>query len=221
MMKERFTVPDLGVMEGKNPRKEVGMLIFWEQRLVFLATPKAGSTAVEVALEALASVAVQRPATLKHISAADFQRTFAPYLAEKAGAGFTTVALMREPIGWLRSWYRFRSRDDFDDPSHPMHGHSFDDFSRDYMANPRPAHAEIGTQAAHLSGPDGAVLVDRLFRYEDMDAFVQFLEDRLDCAITLPRVNVPPAVDTQLAPETEAALHRAMAQDFALYESLA
>ena len=35
------------------------MLIFWDQRLVFLATPKAGSTAVEVALEPLASLAVQ------------------------------------------------------------------------------------------------------------------------------------------------------------------
>lgn len=197
------------------------MLIFWEQRLVFLATPKAGSTAVEVALEALASVSVQRPAALKHTSAADFHRTFRPYLAEKAGAGFTTVALMREPTGWLRSWYRFRSRDDFEDPDHPMHGHSFDDFAKDYMANPRPAHANIGTQSAHLCGPDGTVLVDHLFRYEDIEAFVQFLEDRLDCAITLPRVNVPPAVDTQLAPETETALHEAMAQDFALYESLA
>ena len=197
------------------------MLIFWEQRLVFLATPKAGSTAVEVALEALASVAMQRPAPLKHTTAADFHRTFGPYLAERAGAAFTTVALMREPIGWLRSWYRFRSRDDFEDPNHPMLGRSFDAFARDYMANPRPAHADIGTQSAHLCGADGALRVDRLFRYEDIDAFVQFLEDRLDCAITLPRVNVPPAVDTQLEPETEAALHRAMAQDFALYESLA
>ena len=33
------------------------MLVFWEQRLVFLATPKAGSTAVESALGEFSGVA--------------------------------------------------------------------------------------------------------------------------------------------------------------------
>ncbi|MBZ4022414.1 hypothetical protein CKO11_08085 [Rhodobacter sp. TJ_12] len=198
------------------------MLIFWDQRLVFLATPKAGSTAVEVALESLASVTMQRPAPLKHMSAQDFRTTLAPWLAAQAGAPFTTVALMREPIGWLRSWYRFRTRDDFDDPDHPMAGRRFEDFARDYMARPCPAQADIGSQSAHLCGADGTPAVDRIFRYEQIDeSFVHFLEDRLDCAITLPRVNVPPAVDTELSAETEAALKEWMAADFALYESLA
>jgi hypothetical protein len=42
------------------------MLVFWDQRLVFLATPKTGSTAIAMALEPLASVSVQRPPVLKH-----------------------------------------------------------------------------------------------------------------------------------------------------------
>lgn len=197
------------------------MLIFWEQRLVFLATPKAGSTAVEVALESLATVTMQRPAPLKHMSALDFHRSLGPYLAAQAGAPFTTVALMREPIGWLRSWYRFRTRDDFEDPDHPMRGKTFDAFAQDYMAPSCVApHADIGSQSAHLCGADGKPALDRVFRYETIDAFVHFLEDRLDCAITLPRVNVPPAVDVELRPETEAALKDAMAADFALYDSL-
>ncbi|MEZ5684798.1 MAG: hypothetical protein R3D78_02410, partial [Paracoccaceae bacterium] len=66
----------------------------------------------------------------------------------------------------------------------------------------------------------GVPLVDRIFRYEDMEQFVHFLEDMLDCAITLPRVNVPPAVDTHLSPDTEAQLRAAMAKDLALYASL-
>lgn len=48
------------------------MLIFWEPRLVFLATPKAGSTAVEAALEPLAAVAVQRPGAMKHTDIATY-----------------------------------------------------------------------------------------------------------------------------------------------------
>lgn len=196
------------------------MLIFWEQRLVFLATPKAGSSAVEAALEPLAAVTMQRPVPLKHMSAKDYRLHLAPYLEAQAGAPFTTVALMREPIGWLRSWYRFRNRDDFEDPDHPMRGRSFEAFAQDYMATPRPAHADIGSQAAILCDASGAPLVDQIFRYEDIEAFVHFLEDRLDCAITLPRVNVPPAADVKLSPQTEAALHAAMAEDFRLYGQL-
>ena len=56
------------------------MLIFWDQRLAFLATPKAGSTAVEVALEPLASLAVQRPPKMKHVDAAGFYRHIHPWL---------------------------------------------------------------------------------------------------------------------------------------------
>ncbi|PYF13125.1 hypothetical protein C8J30_101510 [Rhodobacter viridis] len=197
------------------------MLIFWEQRLVFLATPKAGSTAVEVSLESLASVSMQRPAPMKHMSATEYHQVLAPWLAAKAGAPFTTVALMREPIGWLRSWYRFRTRDDIEDPDHPMAGKSFDAFAQDYMAAKPPPHADIGSQSAHLCAADGTPRVDRIFRYEEIGSFVHFLEDRLDCAITLSRVNVPPAADVELQPETEAALKRAMAADFRLYDSLA
>ncbi|WP_097068954.1 hypothetical protein [Rhodobacter maris] len=195
------------------------MLIFWDQRLVFLATPKAGSTAVEVALEPLASVRMQRPAALKHMSAADYHATLGPWLTAQAGTPFTTVALMREPVGWLRSWYRFRSRDDFEDPAHPMAGQSFESFAQNYMAH--PGTTGIGSQSAHLCDAAGTPLADRIFRYEEIERFVQFLEDRLDCAVTLPRVNVPPAVDTQLSATTETALKAALAADVALYESLA
>lgn len=196
------------------------MLIFWEQRLVFLATPKAGSSAVEAALEPLAAVAMQRPASLKHMSAKEYLTHFAPYFEAQTGAHFTTVALMREPISWLRSWYRFRARDDFEDPDHPMRGRSFEAFAQDYIGTPRPAHADIGSQSAILCDAARQPLVDRIFRYEDIDAFVHFLEDQLDCAITLPRVNVPPAADVQLSKQTEAALREAMADDFRLYQAL-
>ncbi len=37
------------------------MLVFWDQRLVVLATPKTGSSAIQTALESLAVLAIQRP----------------------------------------------------------------------------------------------------------------------------------------------------------------
>lgn len=186
------------------------MLIFWDQRLVFLATPKAGSTAVEVALEPLASLAVQRPPELKHVDAARFHRHIHPWLRDMTDDAFTTVALMREPIEWLRSWYRFQLRDAED----PVEG-GFEAFAQAYLAAPDALTQGIGTQSAFLGGD--SLQIDRLFRYEDIDALTHFLDEQLGCEIILPRINVPPSADVTLTPETEAALRDRLAPDFALY----
>lgn len=194
------------------------MLIFWDQRLVFLATPKAGSTAVEMALESLASASLQRPGAMKHTDIATYHRFLGPWLQAQTGQAFTTVALMREPVDWLRSWYRFKLRDDDDDPDHPMLGVSFADFARDYAAPDGPDRLGIIGQAAFLS--QGGAQVDRIFRYESMDRFVDFLESRLDCAIELPRANVPPSVDVHLPEDAETRLRQAMRADLTLYDGL-
>lgn len=191
------------------------MLIFWDQRLVFLATPKAGSTAIEVALESLASASLLRPDALKHTDIATYRRFVGPWLSAQTGADFTTVALMREPVDWLRSWYRFKLRDDHDDPRHAMDGINFSDFATRYAAG---QHPEIGSQSAFLT--DGDHRVDCIFRYEDIASFVDFLETRLDCAIELPRINVPPSVDVHLPEPAEAQLRHAMARDLDVYASL-
>ncbi len=195
------------------------MLVFWEQRLVFLATPKTGSTAIASSLESLASVSIQRPPVLKHTTVHRFRRFFGPYLEAASKADWTVVAMMREPRDWLSSWYRFRSRPDQTDPAKSTAGMSFDDFVRGWCSTPRPAFADVGSQARFLKPRQGEG-VSRLFRYEDIDSFVHFLEDRLGCEIILPRLNVSPSRATELSPETEALLHEVAADDFALYASL-
>ncbi len=196
------------------------MLIFWEQRLVFLATPKTGSTAIEAALESLASVSVQRPPEIKHTPAYRYRRFLAPYLHNSAdGASFTVVALMREPVDWLRSWYRFRQRDDVQDPARSTRGISFEQFAADYMKQPQPPHAQVGAQARFLSGPDG-LGVDRLFCYERLDSFLGFLEDRLDCEIILPRLNTSPPAEVSISEQMERRLRDHMRDDIRLYETV-
>lgn len=194
------------------------MLIFWDQRLAFLATPKTGSTAIAAALESAAAVSVQRPPLLKHTTVHRYRRFIGPYLAAAAKEEFTLVALMREPKDWLGSWYRFRQREETD-PARSTAGMSFDDFVRAWCSDPRPGFADVGGQARFLR-PRQGVGVDRLFRYEDMGEFVLFLEERLGRAVTLPRVNVSPDGATELSPATEALLRDAATEDFALYRSL-
>lgn len=198
---------------------EGGVLVFWDQRLVFLATPKAGSTAVAAALEPLAALSVQRPPLLKHTTARRYHRFIGPYLKAASGEAFTTVALMREPVDWLGSWFRYRRREDVLDDKMRTADMTFDAFAAAYCKSPQPGFAAVGSQAKFLSG-DGAPLVDRIFRYEAMDKFVDFLEDRLGCEVILPTVNVSPSADLGLEPATVARLRTVMAADFALYASL-
>ncbi|MBP9182333.1 MAG: hypothetical protein KBF78_04305 [Fuscovulum sp.] len=194
------------------------MLVFWEERLAFLATPKTGSTAVAAALESLAAVSIQRPPVLKHTTVHRFRRFFGPYLEAASKADWTVVALMREPRDWLGSWYRFRQREETP-AAKSTRGMSFDDFVRAWCRDPRPEVADVGSQERFLRPRQGQG-VDRLFRYEEIGTFVDFLEERLGCEILLPRLNVSPPGLTDLTPETEALLHQVAAPDFELYESL-
>jgi hypothetical protein len=195
------------------------MLVFWDQRLVFLATPKTGSTAIAAALEPFAAMSVQRPPVLKHTTARRYHRFIGPYLQAAAGERFTTVALMREPFDWLGSWYRFRRREAVLDAHARTDGMSFDDFARAYCRKPQPGFANVGAQARFLA-PEGFAPVDRIFRYEDMEDFVAFLSGTFGRAIAVPRLNVSPPAETALAAETAAMLRVAMAADLALYATL-
>lgn len=195
------------------------MLVFWEQRLAILATPKTGSTAIEAALESLAAVAIQRPPALKHTNVARFHRFVGPYLEAASGAPFTVVALMREPQDWLGSWYRYRQRDDIPDHKKSTAGMTFDHFVNAWCETPRPAFADVGSQARFLA-PSADKKVDRIFRYEDIGSFLHFLEDRLDFAIELPRLNVSPSAPMDLTSATQQRLRQVADEDFRLYQSL-
>ena len=194
------------------------MLVFWDQRLAFLATPKTGSTAIAAALESLAAVSIQRPPLLKHTTVHRYRRFIGPYLEAASKDQFTLVALMREPRDWLGSWYRYRQREETD-PARSTRGMSFDDFVRAWCEDPRPDFADVGSQERFLR-PRHGVGVDRLFRYEEIDSFVAFLEDRLNCEVILPRLNVSPGGVTDLSPQTEARMREVAAVDYALYDTL-
>ena len=195
------------------------MLVFWKEKLVYLATPKTGSTAIEAALEPLASVVIQRPPALKHTNVRRYWQSFAPFLERASGERFEVVAMMREPVGWLSSWYRYRQRDNIYRAENSTKGISFDQFVEAYLGQDRPPYANLGRQSAFLH-PDEGRGADRIFRYEAIGEFVHFLEDRLNCEISLPRLNVSPEGPAGLSAGVDARLRRELAEDFALYASL-
>lgn len=197
------------------------MLVFWKQGLVFLSVPKTGTTAWEEALAPHAAIAVLDPPDLKHAPLYRYNRFFRP-MFEKVSQGerIETLAVVREPISWLGSWYRFRRRPFMAGKANATFEISFDDFVSAYMQGDTPGFANVGSQAKFLEPRPNGVAVDHLFRYEDQAGLMAFLQKRLELRIDLPRSNVSPEMDLTLSPEVERRLRRKCADEFALWEGI-
>jgi len=197
------------------------MLVFWKQKLVFLSVPKTGTTAYQEALAPLASMVILDPPELKHAPLYRYNRFFRP-MFEKACRtdDMETLAVMREPISWLGSWYRYRRRPFMQGRPNATFDVSFDDFVEGYMQGNPPGFANVGSQAKFLEPRPNGTAVTHLFRYEDQAGLIAFLEQRLDTSITLPRANVSPEMALTLSPQVERKLRRKKAEEFDLYASI-
>lgn len=196
------------------------MLVFSKARLVILSVPKTGTTAIESALGPAADVWVQNPPELKHAPVYRYNRFFRPMLEKFVAPDLDVVAVMREPVSWLGSWWRFRQRPFMEGKANATHGIAFDDFVDAYCKGNRPAFADVGSQAKFLEAQPNGTRVTRLFRYEDQGAFLRFLEDRLDTKVTLGRENVSPDMPVALSEGVEAKYRRKCPEEFALYASI-
>ena len=195
------------------------MLVFWKQRLVFLAVPKTGTSAWEAALLPHASMTVLDPPELKHAPVYRYNRFFRPMYDKMGAENMELLAVIREPISWLGSWYRYRQRGFLEGKPTSTRGQSFDDFCQAYMKDERPPYANVGSQAKFIEPRPNGVSVTHLFRYENQANLVRFMEDRLGLAIDLPRENVSPRRDLEVSQDTEHKLRRKCAADFAVWES--
>lgn len=195
------------------------MLVFWKERLVFLAVPKTGTTAIEGALAPRAAMVLRDPPHLKHSPVYRYRRFLAPFFEKAGGQEMETVAVIRHPVDWLSSWYRYRRRDDLVGGPNSTRGMTFDAFVDEYSKGRPAPFAAVGSQAKFVSDAEGEIAVDHLFRYEELDRLIGFLSERLAVRIDLPRLNVSPALDVSLTPRTEAKLRRKCAAEFDVWEA--
>lgn len=196
------------------------MLVFSKAKLVFLSVPKTGTTAYEDALLPLASMVVRDPPELKHAPVFRYNRFFRPALERFVGEDLTVLAVMREPIDWLGSWYRYRQRPFMKGQQNATHDISFDEFATAYAQGDKPGFANVGSQAKFLEPTKNGTAVTHLFRYDDQAGLRAFLEDRLDTTFTTRRLNASPAMPLSLSPDVEARLRRKSAHEFALYDGI-
>lgn len=197
------------------------MLVFYEERLVFLSVPKTGTTAWQRALAERADIVVTDPPELKHAPVYRYNRWFRPMFEKVCGVEMEVMAVMREPVSWLSSWYRYRRRPFMAGRPNSTLEVSFDEFVSGYVKGQQPPFANVGSQAKFLERQSNGTGVDHLFRYEEQERLRGFLETRLGQAVTMPApANVSPDMDVTLSPDTETRLRRKCAAEFALYDSI-
>jgi hypothetical protein len=196
------------------------MLISTRHRIAYLALPKTGTSSLEAALAPLCDIRFVGSPRAKHMTMSTFEQFMLPYLRRIGIESVETVCVIREPVDWLGSWYRYNSRRGIRKEPRSTRGISFAQFVEGYLAEPQPPYARFGRPSRFVTGRSGRVT--HLYRYEDLPELVGFLGDRFGTRLELPSLKVsPPRGDLELPPALKARLERERAADFALYASLA
>jgi hypothetical protein len=191
---------------------------------VFLAATKCGSTSIEAAFMPHSQIILQNPPNIKHANYAGFQRFLQPFLAS---AGFPresyeVVCAFREPIDWLSSWWRYRSRAQLANSSNPRHRNytgdvSFERFANAYMEGDAQ-FARVGRQARFVRSSSGEAEVDRIFRYERLDLLIDYLCDKVGESVEVGYANTSPERSYSLSEECEAELREFFAPEYRIYQ---
>ncbi len=199
------------------------MLLAPGKGFVFLAAPKTASTSIEQAFRSHADVSM-RNNPFKHTRYAQFQRFLQPWLDSKGfpRESYEVVCVVREPVDWLASWWRYRSREDLADPSRKNHrnyaGHlSFEQFARAYMDG-EDQSAQVGRQSKFVQPRRGEAEVDRIFRYDRLDLLVEYLGEKVGEGVEIGTSNVSPKRSYSLSEECGRDLRGFFAPEYRLYE---
>lgn len=196
------------------------MIVFYQKRLALLSVPKTGTTAYEEVLTPFADLVLSGPPELKHAPIYRYDRFIRPIFQRVCDVEMEVMAVMREPVSWLSSWYRYRQRPFLDGQPASTKGVTFDEFVLAYMKGDQPAFAKLGRQANFLSAPPHKTQVSYLFRYEDQTRIKAFLQDRLEITFDVPIRNASPKLDVVLDADVRKRYERKFAEDFEMYHSI-
>jgi hypothetical protein len=191
---------------------------------VFLATTKSGSTSIETAFLTHSQIVLRKPPNFKHTTYAGFQRYLQPFLASGGfpRESYEVVCAFREPIDWLSSWWRYRSRGNLANPANPKHRNytgdiSFESFARAYMEGSE-TFAQVGRPSRFVRPRPGEAEVDRIFRYDRLDLLVDYLCEKVGEEVEVGSSNTSPERSWSLSEECETELREFFAPEYRIYE---
>ena len=193
------------------------MLVFLDERLVLLSTPKCASSSVQKAYIPYASSVIGGHPRLKHIDLSTYEHDFG-YFSNVANEPLETVCVIRDPIAHLRSWYRYLHRNNMNKINSLYRGKSFEYFIRTFLAD--GDHWFFKTQLEFVNDATGKIGVNRIFALENIHQFRNFMNSRLGVCTRIPKLNVSKPVETPISSSLEAALRNRLSSDLILYEEV-
>jgi hypothetical protein len=200
-----------------------GVMTFFDRGpgrdFVLLALPKTASTTLERALAPHATEVVGSPPGRKHLPARGFVHTVAPELARhgRERDSYELVTMFREPIAWLESWWRYRSRVDARRSTADL---SFEEFALHYLAGHDDAPVPKGRPARFVQAR-GVVEVDRIFSVERPDVWSVWFAERVGAPLVFERRNASGATRGELSFATREALAAHFAPEYDVWQRLA
>ena len=198
------------------------MLAAPQHGFAFLSTTKSGSTAVEQAFEPYAQVVLKGPPRLKHATAAAFHRYVAPLLASNGfeRSSYQVVTVVREPLDWLASWWRYRSRDELRNAKGAQRqNYAGDTTFEAWVTQMLDRDMQgIGRFSRFIRTPESEIGVDLIWRYEHLDACCAWLGEQIGRRVALPTVNVSPPRDHHVSDGLRSRVQEYFAPEYDLYE---
>ncbi len=198
------------------------MLLAPRNGFVFISMTKAASTSIESAFRPHAQVSMGRN-PFKHTNYAGFQKFLQPYLGSRGFSreSYEVVCVFREPVDWLGSWWRYRSREGLADPSNPRHRNyagevSFEEFARAFMKGGEK-FARVGRPSRFVRPRPGWAEVDRIFRYDRLDLLVEYLCEKVGEEVELGFSNTSPEKPLSLSEECERELRAFFEPEYRTY----
>lgn len=203
------------------------MIFLYRAKLVILSQPKTGTTALDSALAPRASVAVNGPPELKHMSYRKFMKFIAPWIESQTGLArrdYDVVSVMREPVDWLGSWYRYRTREGLNNRGSKRAANytgnvSFSQFVLGVCKPKReqPNYARINSPCSVALNGENSIGVDRIYPYEDLSGFYEMIEERSGKSVDTKQMNASPEMKLELSDEARAKIREKLAFAFDLH----
>lgn len=175
------------------------MLIGVEKRFVFIANSKTASTSIEKALIAEAEIHRGGPDRRKHILLRETLKEYRFLFGRKKFAPdtFFKFGVMRDPVDWIQSWYRYRLKNKV---HHPLpEGTTFEEFWQDNVRRAEKKKRKI-LQRAYFTRRNGELLADYIIPYHELAEHFNMIAPELGVAKTLPHANASKVKNLENAP---------------------
>ena len=201
------------------------MLIFANHGLIIYSVPKTGTTSIDKAIGMAATIRLSGTKNngLKHINTKKFNKWAKTLKKEFPDQKFVSCCVMREPIDWISSWFRYRSREGIKDRPNYTGNFTFEEYLSNLCDRSEHKKFPVFRGQSKFIIRKNKIAVDRIFPYAKMNNFIEYISEKLDKKIELPMKNISPELSESkmnLSNETLDRLKPLIALDVNIYNQI-